>query len=130
MTVRALDKETGDIVTSGDQFLYEKEDVAQTIVTRLKLFYGEYFRNIQEGTPWTQVILAKGSSLQAKNTYIRQRIRETEEVEDILRYESDYDIDKREYTITNLQVLTSFGLTDIERLQELTPLVNQEVIGG
>lgn len=130
MTVRALDKETGDIVTSGEQFLYEKEDVAQTITTRLKLFYGEYFRNIQEGTPWTQVILAKGASLQAKNTYIRQRIRETEEVEDILRYESDYDIEKREYTITNLQVLTSFGLTDVERLQELTPLVNQEVIGG
>lgn len=126
MTVRALDPTTGDIVTSGEQFLYEREDVAQTIRTRLKLFYGEYFRNIEEGLPFRQVIAAKNASLQAKNLYIRSRIEETENVEEVLRFQGNFDQLSRTYKITNVQVLTSFGLLELEREQGLTPLTIQE----
>ena len=36
----------GDIATSGVIWLYDRDAVAQTISTRLKLFLGEYFRDI------------------------------------------------------------------------------------
>ena len=62
MTVRRLD-DNGDIATSGIQFIGQAEEIAQTVKTRLKLFLGEYFRDINDGTPWFQQILGKGSSL-------------------------------------------------------------------
>lgn len=129
MTVRALD-ENGDIVTHGVQFLSGRQDVAQTISTRLKLLYGEYFRDIEEGTPLFQVILTKGASLQAKNLYLRRRIEETPGVEELLQFIAEYDIRSRTYTITSVQVLTSEGLMELERLQGLTPLAGQEALGG
>ena len=51
MTVRKLD-ENGDIVTSGVQFITERDEIAQTVKTRLRLFLGEYFRDTTDGTPW------------------------------------------------------------------------------
>ena len=129
MTVRAIDPKTGDIVTSGEQFLYERDDVTQTIGTRLRLFYGENFRNIQDGTPWRQAIFPKSTSLQTKNIYLRERIAETPNVLRLLKYQSNYDIGTRKYTIS-AEVLTTFGQITIEQEQGLTPLTTQEIIGG
>lgn len=108
MTVRALDPETGDIVTRGVQFISEQNEIAQTIVTRLRLFTGEYFRNINDGTPWFQVILDKSSTLTQKDAAIKRRIAETEGVQQILSYTTDFDINPRNYTVT-CEVQTAFG---------------------
>ncbi len=107
MTVRRLD-ENGDIVTSGVQFISEREEIAQTIRTRLRLFLGEYFRNSQDGTPWFQDILGKGSTLTNKDAAIKRRIVQTDGVLQILTYDADYDINTRQYTVTG-SVLTTFG---------------------
>ena len=107
MTVRRLDVD-GDIVTSGHQFITEKEEIAQTISTRLKLFLGEYFRDINDGTPWFQNILGKGSGLYQREAIIRRRILETDGVNQITKFNADFNLDDREYKI-DVSVLTEYG---------------------
>lgn len=107
MTVRRLD-ENGDIVTSGIQFISGRDEIAQTIRTRLRLFLGEYFRDSTDGTPWFRDILGKSSTLTNKDAAIKRRIIQTDGVLQILTYDADYDIDTRQYTVTG-SVLTTFG---------------------
>jgi len=111
MTVRRLDSD-GDIATSGVQFLTDQEEIAQTISTRLKLFLGEYFRDINDGTPWFQQILGKGSSLGVKESLIKRRILQTDGVISIFEFETDFDLQARQYSV-KAGVLTSFGQTTI-----------------
>ena len=111
MTVRRLDPETGDIVTSGNQFVSEQTEVGQTISTRLKLYYGEYFRDITEGTPWFQSILTKQGTLSSKDGIIKSRIVQTPDVQQLIEYTTDYDINERRYSV-NGRVLSTYGVTD------------------
>lgn len=116
MTIRLIDPETGDIVTSGQQFVFgdlPREEISQTIQTRLRLFTGEYFRNIEDGTPWFEVILEKNTPLSQRDAVIRRRILQTPGVLQITRYESNYDIPTRQLTITG-EVLTPQGLISIQ----------------
>jgi hypothetical protein len=113
MTVRALD-ENGDIKTSGVQFISGQDEIAQTITTRLKLFSGEYFRNITDGTPWFDIILPKNTSLSLKDSFIKSRIAETNGVRGLLSYSSNYDIDLRKYSVSS-EVLTEFGVLQINQ---------------
>lgn len=107
MTVRRLD-ENGDITTSGQHFISGKEEVAQTISTRLRLFLGEYFRDTNDGTPWFQKILVKGANLSQVDAIIRRRISQTEGVRAITAYDASFNLDDREYKIS-VSVLTVFG---------------------
>lgn len=108
MTVRKLDPVTNDIVTSGVQFTSEREEIAQTIKTRLRLFLGEYFRDINDGTRWWEDVLGKGQGEPTREAAIKRRIAQTEGVVQIVKYESDFDINSREYTIS-AEVLTRYG---------------------
>lgn len=112
MTVRRLDDETGDIVTSEIQFTTGQSEIAQTIKTRLRLFLGEYFRDITDGTPWFQRILGKGDNLDAIESILRTRIAETKGVVQLVSFSMDYDIDLRELSVQS-EVLTPTGLLDI-----------------
>lgn len=107
MTVRRLDS-NGDISTSGQQFINEQSEVAQTISTRLRLFRGEYFRDITEGTPWFQSILVKGANLSETDSIIRRVISQTDGVQQITSYNADFDLDTRQYKI-DVSVLTIYG---------------------
>ena len=49
----------GDIVTSGQHFVTGKNETSLSVSTRLKMFYGEYFLDVYDGTPWFQEILGK-----------------------------------------------------------------------
>lgn len=111
MTVRRLDSATGDIITSGDQFIDGRDEIAQTIKTRLRLYLGEYFRDIADGTPWFQYILTKDGTLESKDAIIKRRISQTSGVSQIMSYNADFDIPTRVYTI-DCTVLTGFGLVD------------------
>ena len=112
MTVRRLD-DNGDISTSGQQFINEKAEVAQTISTRLRLFEGEYFRDITDGTKYFSLILAKNTNLSAKDAEIRRRISQTDNVSQITSFNADYELDTREYKI-NSSVITPFGVVDVD----------------
>ena len=107
MTVRRLD-DNGDISTSGQQFINEKAEVSQTISTRLRLFRGEYFRDVTEGTPWFSSILGKNNNLSESDSIIRRVISQTDGVNQITSYNADFDLTTRQYKI-DVSVLTIYG---------------------
>lgn len=111
MTVRRLD-ENGDIVTRGDGFLTGREEIEQTIRTRLRLFLGEYFRDITDGTPWFEQILGKGTSMSAREAALRNRIARTPNVVRLTSFSTEFDLNTRKYTVT-VGALTTFGLITV-----------------
>ena len=112
MTVRLIDPDTGDIVTSGDQFISGVEEIAQTVKTRLRLFLGEYFRDVTDGTPWWESILGKDGTLSSKEAIIKSRILRTDGVVRLVSFSTDFDINTRVYTV-NAGILTAFGATEL-----------------
>lgn len=112
MTVRRIDPVTGDIVTSEIQFTTGQDEIAQTCQTRLRLFLGEYFRDITDGTPWFQSILGKGESLDAIEAILRTRIAQTKGVIQLAAFSMDYDLDTRKLAV-EASVLTAVGILDI-----------------
>lgn len=111
MTVRKLD-ENGDIVTQGSIFLTGREEIEQTIKTRLRLFLGEYFRDITDGTPWFEQILGKGSTLSAREAALRNRIVRTPGVVRLTSFSTDFDLNTRTYSVT-AGALTTYGLITV-----------------
>ena len=111
MTVRKLD-EDGDIVTQGSMFIAEQLEIEQTIRTRLRLFLGEYFRDVTDGTPWFQEILNKQTSMDVREARLRERISGTPGVLQLTSFSTDFDIDSKTYTVT-ASVLTSYGLLTV-----------------
>lgn len=108
MTVRKLD-ENGDIVTSGVVFISAQDEIEQTIRTRLRLFLGEYFRNITDGTPWFEQILGKNVNVSAREAALRNRIANTPGVIRLIAFKTDYpDVNARILTVT-ASVLTQYG---------------------
>lgn len=111
MSVRRLD-ENGDIITSGQIFIGGREGIAQTIQTRLRLFLGEYFRDVLDGTPWFQSILGKFENLNAVEVLLRNRIVQTSGVIRLLSFNLDYNLDLRTITVSSF-VLTQFGEQEV-----------------
>lgn len=111
MQVRRLDKH-GDLVTRGRMFQTGREAIAQTVVTRLKLFLGEYFRDTTDGTPWFQNILGKFENINAVEAILRNRIARTEGVVRLLTFQLQFDLDSRTLTVQS-QILTVYGEEDI-----------------
>ena len=109
MTVRLLDAD-GDISTSGQQFATGREEIAQTVQTRLRLFLGEYFRDVTDGTPWWESILGKEGTLSSKEAIIKSRIIRTEGVEQLIEFSTDFDINTRAYSVS-AGILTPYGET-------------------
>lgn len=111
MTVRKLD-ENGDIVTNGTIFISGLDEIEQTIRTRLRLFLGEYFRDITDGTPWFEQILGKGVSMSAREAALRNRILRSPGVIRLTSFNTDFDLNTRKYSVT-VGVLTTFGLLTV-----------------
>ena len=85
--------------------------VAQAIDTRLKLWVGEWFADVSDGTGWTQAILGKHS----QNLYeltLRQRVLETKGVLSIDNFQSYLEPKTRKLTVEML-VNTIYGQTDL-----------------
>lgn len=113
MTVRKIDPVTGDIVTSGQQFITGQEEIAQTIQTRLRLFLGEYFRDITDGTPWFETILGKNANRNAAEAALRNRIATSPGVIRLTSFSFDVDPVTRKASVS-AGVLTSYGIVSVE----------------
>ncbi len=111
MTVRAID-ESGDIVTSGEQFITGADEIAQTVKTRLRLFLGEYFRDINEGVPWWESILGKDGTLSSKESILKIKISQTPGVIRLVSFTTDFNITTREYSVI-AGILTAFGEIEV-----------------
>lgn len=109
----------GDLVTHGEMWVKGKECIAQAVKNRLKLYLGEYFRDISEGVPWfekidgTAGILQKGYAGAEVENILRLRILETEGVLKILKFSTDYDLQTRKYSVSAL-IFTKYGETEVQ----------------
>lgn len=104
MKYRALDP-LGDY-TIGKPFLSNSPDtVAQAILTRLKLWRGEWFLDTTEGTPYTEEVLGKSLSPEIS---IKQRILGTPGVTAITAFSMSFDGNTRLLTV-NATVDTLYG---------------------
>lgn len=113
MRYRKLD-ENGDYSfgSSANNFYVNlPEAVAQAVMTRLRLWLGEWFADTSDGTGWSQSILGK----QPKSLYeltLRQRVLETQGVSSIVDFQSSLDADKRLLSVS-MTVNTIYGSTSV-----------------
>jgi len=86
--------------------------VALAVQSRLLLFLGEWFLNIDEGTPYMQAILGKHSQ-ESANITLQDRISGTEGFVSLEDFVSVLDPDTRSYSATGT-LNTAFGPTPLE----------------
>lgn len=87
------------------------EAVAQAIKTRFELWYGQWFLDTTEGTPWMQSVLGKQRP-EVYNLAIRQRILETAGVSSITAFDTTVNTSTRRVTFT-ATVETLYGTTTV-----------------
>jgi len=100
MRYRRLD-DNGDMTYGNGQsdFLRDTpETVAQAVMTRLNLWVGEWFLDIEEGTPYAQAALGKYTT-ETIEPALRQRILETDGVTGIADFGLQFDRDGRKVQI-------------------------------
>jgi hypothetical protein len=113
MTYRKLDTK-GDYVFGGgfaDYLQNSAEAVAQAVQTRFKLWEGEWFLDITEGTPYFAGMLGKYTQ-DTIDQLIKKRILETKGVVSILAYKGSYNGNDRSYSIS-ATISTIYGAADI-----------------
>ena len=87
--------------------------VAQGILTRLQLFKGEWYLDIEAGTPWFQKIFADGSDIRIIEAEIKRQILATPGVRSISTFFLDIDKPTRAVTITS-EIQSDFGVLALE----------------
>lgn len=89
--------------------------VAQSVLTRLKLWSGEWFLDKTSGTPWLEQVL----SANVKNTVplydraIQNRVLRTPGVTGIVAYSSNLDTVARSLSVT-MTINTRFGAAPVQ----------------
>ncbi len=96
---------------SSDFLVDSAAAVAQAVMTRLKLWQGEWFLDLVDGMPWNQRVLGV-SRPGPRDAAIRARILETPFVTHILDYTSSVDVASRSFS-GSCKIDTAFGPTAI-----------------
>jgi len=99
-------------------FIDTPEAVGQSVLTRLRLWQGEWFVDKTAGTPYSTQVLGYGTQ-NLRDAAIRQRVLQTIGVLSIDSYASEFDAETREFTVTDLSVFTQYSQTPIQ----LAPVV-------
>ncbi|AUR82872.1 hypothetical protein NVP1029O_39 [Vibrio phage 1.029.O._10N.261.55.A7] len=100
----------GEIVTSGEQFVYDQEAISKSVIRRVKAFYGEMFLDRTDGTKMLNGILGKTSDVEREQE-LRRRILTTDGVLAITQMSITQDI-KRKVSVS-VTISTPFGQADI-----------------
>ena len=90
----------------------QPEAVAQAAKTRMELWLGEWFLNIDEGTPYLQGILGKHDKPIADIT-IQERLLNTQGATDLSDYESVLDPQTRRLSVVKAVLDTIYGPTPV-----------------
>ena len=109
---------SGDMVFGNgllDFYIDSPEAVGQAVETRLKLWTGEWFIDITEGTEYQTNVLGTGKS-ESAGPVIRQRILETDGVVEILSFDLNINAGTRALKVT-ARIKTIYGQTTIEVIQ-------------
>lgn len=112
ISVRSLGPNGDPLNGNGaNNFLTDLDAVAQIITTRLKLFEGEWWENLTDGTPFFQSIMAAPASQknqQVISNLLQQRISGTPFVTGLQSVNISVDPRTRALSFT-CTVLTAFG---------------------
>ena len=98
---------------SGDDtwMINSPEAVAQAVKTRFELWYGQWFLDTTEGTPWIQSVLGKQKP-ETYNLAIRKRILETRGVKSILSFNTTVNTTTRRVQFF-AEIDTIYGTTTV-----------------
>lgn len=100
----------GEIVTSGEQFIVDQYAISKGVIRRIKMFYGEYFLNRQDGTRMLNGILGKTSDVEREQE-LRRRILTADGVLAITQMSITQDV-KRKVSVS-VTIATPFGQAEI-----------------
>lgn len=106
---------TGDYVFGNselDFYVNEPAAVGQAVKTRLLLWLGEWFLDLNEGTQWMQGVIGKHSQTTADAT-VQDRIAGTQGLADIASFTSTVNPDTRLYSV-NTTIDTIYGTTTVQ----------------
>lgn len=113
MQYRKLDSAGDYTLGSGADFLKNSpEAVAQAVLTRLKLWKGEWFFDTADGTPYMQDVLGKRYQRKNPDSVIKSRILGTPGVTEITSYSSTFNGDTRAFSVT-ATINTAYGAAKI-----------------
>lgn len=109
MKYRKLDPSGDYTLGSGADFhANTPEAVAQAVLTRLRLWLGEWFVNTSDGTPWETEVLGKRQQRKNPDSAIKRRILGTPGVTEIADYASTYNGETRQFSIS-ATINTAYG---------------------
>lgn len=97
-----LNYTTHDILIEDNDFVLtqvESESLKQRLIVKLYTWFGEWFLNVNEGTPWRQSILGKNRSKQTIDSILIERITSEPEVEQLVSFTSSIDNQYRIYSM-------------------------------
>jgi len=101
----------GTMFSGNTQFLVDSPAaVAQAVLTKLKLWQGEWFLDSSVGTPYTQQVLGTGTQ-NTRDIAIQSIILGTEGVLDAIGYQSS--VNGRQFTVNVQQLITIYGSTEL-----------------
>jgi hypothetical protein len=112
MRYRKLD-ENGDMIFghgTSDYYVDNWQLVLQAIVTRLRLWKGEWYLSLEDGTPWEQEILGKTTKF-LRDSALQEIILNTYGVTELLYFYSWFDREKRFFLVT-FKAQTIYGIVE------------------
>jgi hypothetical protein len=114
ITVRRLDSNYDPVRGNGaSDFISDLQAVSQIIMTTLKLFQGEWFENLNDGTPLFQKILGKnGENVNAISLILQQRIRGVPYVTGVSNVNASFNSATRGFSFSCV-VQTQFGSVSV-----------------
>lgn len=119
---------SGDMVFGGNQAAYHRdtpEAVAQIVESRLQLWEGQWYLDLDEGTPYETQVLGKRTEA-LRDPALRARILDTPGVTEIARYDSILNRDTRGFTVA-ATIETAFSRTDAQGRTTNTATINASV---
>jgi len=101
MRVRKTDA-TGDMIFGGNQVSFHRDSpdaVAQVVDSRLHLWIGEWFLDLDEGTPYQTQVLGKYTE-KTRDPEMRARILASPGVTELKSYNSTFNSDTRAFSLS------------------------------
>lgn len=112
--------ENGDYAINS--FCSQSQATIQAVTTRLRLFLGEWFLNLDSGVPWYQRVLRKPERLADTEQIIRETILQTIGVDKLVNFDLVFDKETRKVAV-RFTATTIYG-------DEYTDVIGLSPIGG
>jgi len=108
----AMDVNTNDIVLDEDGSIFmidDAERVAQQILITLRFWFGEWFLDTTDGTPYLEYILVKSPNMNHIRQILTERIQSVEGVVAVLSMNLEFNRQERHLTV-EYEANTNYGL--------------------